>query len=138
MTTQHETQQIAFLGTGRMGAPMAANLARAGFGVRAWNRTPSHAAALIDEGVTVAASPAEAVRGAGILITMLADGPATEQAWDGPGGLAGRGPRADLGPDGHRRDRLDGTAGQQRGPVRGALLRCPGLRQPGTGSGRRS
>ena len=92
MTTQHEPQQIAFLGTGRMGAPMAANLARAGFAVRAWDRTASHAAALIDQGVTVAASPAEAVRGAGILITMLADGPATEQAWDGPGGLAAAGP----------------------------------------------
>ena len=92
MTTQHETQQIAFLGTGRMGAPMAANLARAGFAVRAWDRTASHAAALTDQGVTVAASPAEAVRGAGLLITMLADGPATEQAWDGPDGLAAAGP----------------------------------------------
>jgi 3-hydroxyisobutyrate dehydrogenase len=73
---------IAFLGTGRMGGPMAANLARAGFAVRAWDR----AAALIDEGATVAASPAEAIQGAGILITMLADGPATEQALRGPDG----------------------------------------------------
>jgi 3-hydroxyisobutyrate dehydrogenase-like beta-hydroxyacid dehydrogenase len=51
MTAQSKTQQIAradqvrrtppiaFLGTGRMGGPMAANLARAGFEVRAWNRT---------------------------------------------------------------------------------------------------
>ena len=37
---------IAFVGTGRMGGPMAANLARAGFTVRAWDRTASHAAAL--------------------------------------------------------------------------------------------
>ena len=81
------TQVIAFLGTGRMGGPMAANLARAGFGVRAWDRTASRAAALAEDGVTVTASPAEAVRGAGILITMLADGPATEQAWHGPDGL---------------------------------------------------
>ena len=66
---------------------MAANLARAGFGVRAWDRTASRAAALTEDGVTVTASPAEAVRGAGILITMLADGPATEQAWHGPDGL---------------------------------------------------
>jgi 3-hydroxyisobutyrate dehydrogenase len=78
---------IAFLGTGRMGAPMAANLARAGFAVRAWDRTASRAAALADDGATAAASPAQAVRGAGILITMLADGPATEQIWRGPGGL---------------------------------------------------
>jgi 3-hydroxyisobutyrate dehydrogenase len=80
------TQVIAFLGTGRMGAPMAANLARAGFAVRAWDRTASQAAALIEQGATVAASPAEAVKGAGILITMLADGPATDQALRGPDG----------------------------------------------------
>ncbi len=59
---------------------MAANLARAGFGVRAWDRTASQAAALVEAGATAAASPADAVKGAGILITMLADGPATEQA----------------------------------------------------------
>jgi 3-hydroxyisobutyrate dehydrogenase len=77
---------IAFLGTGRMGGPMAANLARAGFAVRAWDRTASRAAALIEQGATVADSPAEAIQGAGILITMLADGPATEQALRGPDG----------------------------------------------------
>jgi 3-hydroxyisobutyrate dehydrogenase len=78
---------IAFLGTGRMGAPMAANLARAGFGVRAWDRAAGHAAALAADGATVAASPADAVKGAGILITMLADGPATDQVWSAPDGL---------------------------------------------------
>jgi len=78
---------IAFLGTGRMGGPMAANLARAGFRVRAWDRTTSHAAALTRDGAIAAASPADAVRGAGILITMLADGPATEETWNGPDGL---------------------------------------------------
>ena len=86
------TTAIAFLGTGRMGGPMAANLARAGFGVRAWDRTASRAAALIVDGATVAASPAEAVKGARILITMLADGPATEQMWNGPDGLQAAGP----------------------------------------------
>ena len=91
-TTPPTAPAIAFLGTGRMGAPMAANLARAGFAVRAWDRTASRAAALIKDGATVAASPAEAVKGAGILITMLADGPATEQALRGPDG------RLDLAP----------------------------------------
>jgi 3-hydroxyisobutyrate dehydrogenase len=80
------TPVIAFLGTGRMGGPMAANLVRAGFVVRAWDRTASRAAALVKDGATVAASPAQAVKGAGILITMLADGPATEQALRGPDG----------------------------------------------------
>ena len=79
--TGRGTQVIAFLGTGRMGGPMAANLARAGFPVRAWDRTASQAAALVPDGATVAASPAEAVRGARIVITMLGDGPATDQVW---------------------------------------------------------
>jgi 3-hydroxyisobutyrate dehydrogenase len=83
---------IAFLGTGRMGGPMAANLARAGFRVQAWDRTASHAAALVRDGATAAASPAEAIKGAQILITMLADGPATEQALHGPAGELEVGP----------------------------------------------
>jgi 3-hydroxyisobutyrate dehydrogenase len=81
------TPTIAFLGTGRMGGPMAANLARAGLRVRAWNRTASRAAALIPDGATVASSPAGATAGAGIIVTMLADGPATEQAATGPDGF---------------------------------------------------
>jgi 3-hydroxyisobutyrate dehydrogenase len=86
------TPAIAFLGTGRMGGPMAANLARAGFDVRVWDRTASHAATLTADGATAAASPAEAVTGAGILITMLADGPATEQLRSGPDGFAAAAP----------------------------------------------
>jgi 3-hydroxyisobutyrate dehydrogenase len=85
---RNATPAIAFLGTGRMGSPMAANLARAGFDVRAWDRTATRAGVLADDGASLAASPAEAVRGAGILITMLADGPATEQVWNGLGGSA--------------------------------------------------
>jgi 3-hydroxyisobutyrate dehydrogenase len=81
------TPAIAFLGTGRMGGPMAANLAHAGFDVRVWDRTASHATALTADGATAAASPAEAVTGAGIVITMLTDGPTTEQLRSGPNGF---------------------------------------------------
>jgi 3-hydroxyisobutyrate dehydrogenase len=91
-TRQTALPVIAFLGTGRMGGPMAANLARAGFRVQAWDRTASHAAALIQEGVTAEASPAAAVKGAQILITMLADGAATDQALRGPDGELEIGP----------------------------------------------
>jgi 3-hydroxyisobutyrate dehydrogenase len=87
MNTIPSTPAIAFLGTGRMGAPMAANLARRGFAVRVWNRTASRAAVLAQDGAAIAGSPAEAVTGAGIVITMLADGPATEQAATGPDGF---------------------------------------------------
>lgn len=71
---------VAFLGVGRMGGPMAVNLARAGFQVRVWNRTGSRAEALGAEGAVAAANPVEAVKGAQVVITMLADGPATAEA----------------------------------------------------------
>jgi 3-hydroxyisobutyrate dehydrogenase len=86
------TPVIAFLGAGRMGSPMAANLARDGFAVRVWNRTISRAEALTAGGAVVTGSPAEATRGASIVITMLADGPATERAATGPDGLLEAGP----------------------------------------------
>ncbi|WP_226780239.1 NAD(P)-dependent oxidoreductase [Oceaniglobus trochenteri] len=67
---------IAFLGTGLMGAPMARNLARAGYPLRVWNRSPQKASALADEGATVCQTAAEATAGADVVITMLSDGPA--------------------------------------------------------------
>lgn len=69
-----EIRQIAVLGTGTMGAPIARNLLRAGFGVRVWNRTRARAEALQSEGAIVAGSAAEAVAGADAVITVLADG----------------------------------------------------------------
>jgi 3-hydroxyisobutyrate dehydrogenase len=64
---------VAVLGTGIMGAPIARNIAAAGMHVRAWNRTAARAQSLAGDGITVAASPAEAVRGADLVVTMLAD-----------------------------------------------------------------
>ncbi|WP_424985317.1 NAD(P)-dependent oxidoreductase [Microbulbifer sp. S227A] len=68
---------IAVLGTGLMGGPMARNLLRAGFPVRAWNRTSSKAEALLSDGATICQTPAGAVQGADVIITMLSDGVAT-------------------------------------------------------------
>jgi 3-hydroxyisobutyrate dehydrogenase len=67
---------VSVLGTGIMGAAMARNLARAGHTVRAWNRTRAKAEPLAAEGVHIAGTPAEAVRGADVVLTMLHDGPA--------------------------------------------------------------
>lgn len=67
---------VSVLGTGIMGAAMARNLARAGHTVRAWNRSPDKARPLAEDGVEIADSPAEAVRGADVVLTMLYDGPA--------------------------------------------------------------
>jgi 3-hydroxyisobutyrate dehydrogenase len=70
---------VAVLGTGIMGAPMARNIARAGFPVRAWNRTVDRARPLEADGVAVAESVPEAVEGADVVITMLSDASATMQ-----------------------------------------------------------
>ncbi|MEU1511156.1 NAD(P)-dependent oxidoreductase [Streptomyces sp. NPDC005811] len=67
---------VSVLGTGIMGAAMARNLVRAGHPVRAWNRTRAKAEPLAADGVTVTDTPAEAVRGADVVLTMLYDGPA--------------------------------------------------------------
>jgi 3-hydroxyisobutyrate dehydrogenase-like beta-hydroxyacid dehydrogenase len=69
---------IAFLGLGRMGTPMAARLLYAGHDVVVWNRTTSRAGALAETGAKVAPTPADAVGGADIVITMLSDRSALE------------------------------------------------------------
>jgi 3-hydroxyisobutyrate dehydrogenase len=66
-------ERVAVLGTGIMGAPMARNLLKAGFQVRVWNRTPDKARVLAAEGADLAKTPAEAVRDAAFVITMLTD-----------------------------------------------------------------
>ncbi|WP_189706732.1 NAD(P)-dependent oxidoreductase [Streptomyces anandii] len=68
------SRTVAVLGTGIMGAAMARNLARAGHTVRAWNRTRAKAEPLAADGAQVAATPAEAVRDADVVLTMLFDG----------------------------------------------------------------
>ena len=74
------------------GRPDGSQPGRAGLDVRVWDRTVGNAAALAGDGAAAAASPAEAVAGAGILITMLADGPAAEQLGGGPDGFLAAGP----------------------------------------------
>ena len=80
------TRTIAVLGTGTMGAPMARNLLRAGFGVRVWNRTVAKAAVLAADGAQPARTATAAAADADVLITMLADGAAVEQVTAGPTG----------------------------------------------------
>lgn len=58
-----------------MGAPIARRLAEAGHEVRAWNRTR----AKVPAGVAAASSPAEAIEGVDVFVTMLADGPVVEE-----------------------------------------------------------
>lgn len=79
--------RIGFVGVGRMGEPMARNLARAGHQVTAYNRTRARAERLGGDGVRVADSPAAAARDAEAVVTMLADDAAVEAVALGPGGL---------------------------------------------------
>ncbi|MFI6922969.1 NAD(P)-dependent oxidoreductase [Nonomuraea spiralis] len=72
--------EVAVLGAGLMGAPMARNLLKAGLPVRIWNRTRDKAEALAADGAVVAATPAEAVEGADVIVTMLSDGDAVHDA----------------------------------------------------------
>jgi 3-hydroxyisobutyrate dehydrogenase len=65
--------ELAFLGTGVMGLPMARNLSQQGFVVHAWNRTPDKAAPLARDGVQIEQDPARAAAGTPIMVTMLAD-----------------------------------------------------------------
>ncbi|MFG2091050.1 MULTISPECIES: NAD(P)-dependent oxidoreductase [unclassified Spirillospora] len=65
---------VALLGTGIMGAAMTRTLLRDGHQVTVWNRTPSRAEPLADDGAAVAGSPAEAAGGAEVVITMLDGG----------------------------------------------------------------
>lgn len=69
--------RVAFLGTGLMGAPMAANLVKAGHEVTVWNRSRDKTRPVVDAGAQAAATPAEAVQDAEVAFLMLADGPAS-------------------------------------------------------------
>ena len=75
--------ELALLGTGLMGAPMARNLLKAGHAVTVWNRSAEKAQALAEDGAEVAATAAEAVEGKPIVISMLSDGPASGAVQDG-------------------------------------------------------
>src|SRR5205807_1610299 len=64
--------KIGFIGLGRMGAAMAANLVRAGHDVTVFNRSPEKRRALLELGAREAGSVADACHGE-VIITMLAD-----------------------------------------------------------------
>jgi 3-hydroxyisobutyrate dehydrogenase len=70
-----------------MGFPMARNLARAGFEVRAWNRSREKAEPLTDDGIIVVGSSAETLEAADVIVTMLSDADAVvESMTEAPAG----------------------------------------------------
>ena len=66
--------QIAFIGLGNMGLPMATNLIRAGHAVTGVDLSPAAQAAARAASIPLAPNAATAARGADILITMLPEG----------------------------------------------------------------
>lgn len=79
-------QSVALLGLGTMGRGMAANLLKAGFPLTVWNRTRAKAELMGAKGATIAESPAEAAKNAGIVIAILSDDDASRSAWFGQDG----------------------------------------------------
>ena len=91
-----EPTPVAFLGLGAIGAPMARHLARPPFALAVWNRTAEKAARFAaDTGARHAATPADAARGAAVVVTCLPTSREVEALLDGPDGLlAGLAPGA--------------------------------------------
>jgi 3-hydroxyisobutyrate dehydrogenase len=77
---------VGFVGLGRMGTPMVANLRRAGFPVVAHDARPEAAGRLAELGVTAAGSPAGVAMACDVLVTMLPGPPQVEEVLFGPDG----------------------------------------------------
>jgi 2-hydroxy-3-oxopropionate reductase len=75
------SQQIAFLGTGIMGAPMAANLIKAGHKAAVWNRTRSKTDPLAGLGARVAGDAGDCVEGADYILSILESGPVVREVF---------------------------------------------------------
>lgn len=83
------TKQVAFLGLGLMGGAMAANLARHGYQVKAWNRTSDKPGVTIaaEGGATIVDSISAAVSDAEIVFSCLGDVPDVEEVLLGQAGV---------------------------------------------------
>jgi 3-hydroxyisobutyrate dehydrogenase len=83
-------RRVGWIGTGRMGYPMAERLLRAGHPIQVWNRTRSKADPLAELGATVHGRPAD-VAAVDLLFTMVSTGQDLEQVLFGAGGVAAGG-----------------------------------------------
>jgi 3-hydroxyisobutyrate dehydrogenase-like beta-hydroxyacid dehydrogenase len=83
-------ETIGFIGLGNMGEPIAANLLKAGYGLKIYNRTAAKGAALAAKGAEMVRSHAEVATAGGIVFTMLADDRAVEQVCAGDASFVAR------------------------------------------------
>lgn len=82
--------QIAFIGLGHMGLPMARNLLKNGFAVCAFDLVKETVDTLVTEGAQPAGSAADAVRGAAVVVSMLPASRHVESLYLGEDGLLER------------------------------------------------
>ncbi len=80
---------IAFIGLGNMGGPMAANLAKGGFEVGAFDLSPDALAKAVDAGCARRPSVAEAVKAADVVVSMLPAGRHVRGVYTGADGVIG-------------------------------------------------
>ncbi|BAS15900.1 probable 3-hydroxyisobutyrate dehydrogenase, mitochondrial [Arthrobacter sp. Hiyo8] len=78
---------VAVIGLGIMGLPMAINLVKAGHSVTGFNRSQDKIDKLVSEGGKGATSIADAVKDADVVITMVPDSPDVEGVVSGPDGV---------------------------------------------------
>jgi 3-hydroxyisobutyrate dehydrogenase len=81
-------QKAVVIGLGSMGLGMALSLLRAGFDVTGCDVSPASVARLVEAGASGTQSPHEAVRGAGIVVSVVVNAAQTEQVLFGEGGAA--------------------------------------------------
>jgi len=80
-------QKVGFIGLGLMGGPMAANIARAGYPLTVFNRSPEKAGPLIELGAVLVASPKSVAELSDVVVTMLSDAIAVRSILEGDDGL---------------------------------------------------
>jgi 3-hydroxyisobutyrate dehydrogenase len=80
--------RVGFVGMGTMGVAMAANIARAGFPLAVWNRTPGKAGPVVELGATEARTPRELAQAADVIVVCVSDTPDVEAALFGDDGVA--------------------------------------------------
>jgi 3-hydroxyisobutyrate dehydrogenase-like beta-hydroxyacid dehydrogenase len=81
--------RIGWIGLGRMGEPMARNLAAAGHALTVWNRSAGKAGRLVDAGAKVAATAAGAAKGNEVVFAILSDDTSLRHILLGQGGAIG-------------------------------------------------
>ncbi len=126
--------RIGFIGVGTMGLPMGTNLVKKGFAVTAYDASPEAVRAAAAAGMTAAASAAECVATADLVITMLPSSPHVESVYTGDGGVLAAARRGTLSVDMSTIDptvsRRVAAAGRERGvrfidaPVSGGVPRA--------------